>query len=29
VTPHGGWIELRGGCFRMGSDAADGYLEDG
>lgn len=29
VTPHGGWIELRGGRFRMGSDAADGYPEDG
>lgn len=29
VTPHGGWIELAAGSFRMGTDSADGYPEDG
>ena len=29
TIPRGGWIELGGGNFRMGSDAADGYPEDG
>ena len=29
TIPEEGWIELRGGLFRMGNDAADGYPEDG